>query len=283
MKHMREKVMQCLFFLCACISILSIILICLFLFINGIPAIKKIGAGSFLWGIQWKPLENVFGILPMMIGSIYVTGFAILIGVPLGVLCAVFMVNFCPKPLYKIVKPAVDLLGGIPSIVYGFFGLLVIVPAVREIWGGSGKGILTASILLGIMVLPTIIGVTETSLCAVPRSYYEGALALGATHERSVFFAMLPAAKSGILAGIILGVGRVLGETMAVMMVAGNQAAMPNGITSGVRTMTANIAMEMAYASGLHKDALIATAVVLFLFIFIINLCFSLYSSVEKE
>ena len=276
MKHVGETMMQFLFFLCACISILSVILICLFLFVNGVPAIREIGVGNFLGGRLWKPLENLFGILPMMIGSIYVTGGALLIGVPLGILCAVFMANFCPKPVYKIVKPAVDLLAGIPSIVYGFFGLLVIVPAVREIFGGSGRGILTASVLLGIMVLPTIIGVTETSLCAVPRSYYEGALALGATHERSVFFALLPAAKSGILAGIILGVGRVLGETMAVMMVAGNQTAMPRGITSGVRTMTANIAMEMAYASNLHKDALIATAVVLFLFILIINLCFTL-------
>lgn len=276
MKHVKEKLMQFLFFLCACISIVSVILICLFLFVNGVPAIREIGIVNFLGGRQWKPLENLFGILPMMVGSIYVTGGALLIGVPLGILCAVFMANFCPKPVYKIVKPAVDLLAGIPSIVYGFFGMLVIVPAVRGIFGGSGRGILTASVLLGIMVLPTIIGVTQTSLCAVPRSYYEGALALGATHERSVFFALLPAAKSGILAGIILGVGRVLGETMAVMMIAGNQTAMPQGITSGVRTMTANIAMEMAYASNLHKDALIATAAVLFLFILIINLCFTL-------
>ena len=204
------------------------------------------------------------------------TGGAILVGVPLGILCAVYMTNFCPKPLYRMLKPAINLLAGVPSIVYGFWGLMVIVPIVRQLFGGSGKGILTASLLLGFMVLPTIIGVTETSLCAVPRIYYEGALALGATHERSVFFALLPAAKSGILAGVILGVGRVLGETMAVIMVAGNQAAMPQGITSGVRTMTANIAMEMAYASGLHKDALIATAAVLFLFILIINLCFTL-------
>ncbi len=276
MRQGGEKAAQFLFFLCACISVFSVVLICLFLLINGVPAIKNIGIENFLVGMQWKPLENLFGILPMMLGSIFVTGGAILVGVPLGILCAVYMTNFCPKPLYRMLKPAINLLAGVPSIVYGFWGLMVIVPIVRQLFGGSGKGILTASLLLGFMVLPTIIGVTETSLCAVPRIYYEGALALGATHERSVFFALLPAAKSGILAGVILGVGRVLGETMAVIMVAGNQAAMPQGITSGVRTMTANIAMEMAYASGLHKDALIATAAVLFLFILIINLCFTL-------
>ena len=276
MRQGGEKAAQFLFFLCACISVFSVVLICLFLLINGVPAIKNIGIENFLVGMQWKPLENLFGILPMMLGSIFVTGGAILVGVPLGILCAVYMINFCPKPLYRMLKPAINLLAGVPSIVYGFWGLMVIVPIVRQLFGGSGKGILTASLLLGFMVLPTIIGVTETSLCAVPRIYYEGALALGATHERSVFFALLPAAKSGILAGVILGVGRVLGETMAVIMVAGNQAAMPQGITSGVRTMTANIAMEMAYASGLHKDALIATAAVLFLFILIINLCFTL-------
>lgn len=276
MRQGGEKAAQFLFFLCACISVFSVVLICLFLLINGVPAIKNIGIENFLVGMQWKPLENLFGILPMMLGSIFVTGGAILVGVPLGILCAVYMTNFCPKPLYRMLKPAINLLAGVPSIVYGFWGLMVIVPIVRQLFGGSGKGILTASLLLGFMVLPTIIGVTETSLCAVPRTYYEGALALGATHERSVFFALLPAAKSGILAGVILGVGRVLGETMAVIMVAGNQAAMPQGITSGVRTMTANIAMEMAYASGLHKDALIATAAVLFLFILIINLCFTL-------
>ncbi len=276
MRQGGEKAAQFLFFLCACISVFSVVLICLFLLINGVPAIKNIGIENFLVGMQWKPLENLFGILPMMLGSIFVTGGAILVGVPLGILCAVYMTNFCPKPLYRMLKPAINLLAGVPSIVYGFWGLMVIVPIVRQLFGGSGKGILTASLLLGFMVLPTIIGVTETSLCAVPRTYYEGALALGATHERSVFFALLPAAKSGILAGVILSVGRVLGETMAVIMVAGNQAAMPQGITSGVRTMTANIAMEMAYASGLHKDALIATAAVLFLFILIINLCFTL-------
>ena len=214
----------------------------------------------------------------MILCSIYVTAGAVIIGVPIGILTAVFMSKFCPKPVYKVVKPAIDLLAGIPSVVYGFFGMVVIVPVVSQLFGGSGKSMLTASILLGIMILPTIIGVSESAINAVPSSYYEGSLALGASHERSVFFATLPAAKSGILAGVILGVGRAIGETMAVIMVAGNQARMPKGILQGVRTMTANIVLEMGYATDLHREALIATAVVLFVFILIINLSFSIIS-----
>lgn len=172
-------------------------------------------------------------------------------------------------------KPAAELLAGIPSIVYGFFGLVVIVPLMQNLFGGSGKGMLTASVMLGIMILPTIINVSESALRAVPESYYEGSLALGATHERSVFSAVLPAARSGILAGVILGVGRAIGETMAVAMVAGNQPILPESILSGVRTLTANIVQEMGYATDLHREALIACGVVLFVFILIINLCFS--------
>ena len=212
----------------------------------------------------------------MIIGSIYVTAGAIIVGVPIGIFCAVFMARFCPKGLYKVLKPATELLAGIPSIVYGFFGLVVIVPLMQTTFGGSGKSVLTASVLLGIMILPTIIGVSESAIRAVPATYYEGALALGATHERSIFFALLPAAKSGILAAIILGVGRAIGETMAIIMVAGNQPVIPSGILSGVRTLTANIVMEMGYAAGLHRESLIATAVVLFVFILIINLSFSM-------
>ena len=211
----------------------------------------------------------------MIIGSIYVTAGAIIIGVPMGILCAIFLARFCPDKLYKIVKPAVSLLAGIPSIVYGFFGLVVIVPIMQDLTGTNGKGILTASILLGIMILPTVIGVSESAIRAVPNSYYEGSLALGATHERSVFFAVMPAAKQGILAGVILGVGRAIGETMAVIMVAGNNAVMPKSIFSGVRTLTANIVMEMGYATDLHREALLGTGVVLFVFILIINLSFS--------
>ncbi|MBQ9092216.1 MAG: phosphate ABC transporter permease subunit PstC [Anaerotignum sp.] len=273
---MKESIMKWVFMVAAALSILAVALICVFLFANGIPAIGEIGVFDFLMGQKWKPSNNMYGIFPMIIGSIYVTAGAIIIGVPLGILCAVFLAWFCPKELYKIIKPAVELLAGIPSIVYGFFGLVVLVPIMQTLFGGSGKGVLTASILLGIMILPTIIGVSESSIRAVPQSYYEGSLGLGATHERSVFFAVLPAAKQGILAGVILGVGRAIGETMAVIMVAGNQPVVPGSIFSGVRTMTANIVMEMGYAADLHREALLATAVVLFVFILIINLCFSM-------
>lgn len=271
----RENIMRIVFLAAACISVLAVVLICVFLFASGIPAIKEIGIIDFLFGMSWKPGQNLYGIFPMIIGSIYVTAGAIIVGVPIGLFCAVFMARYCPYSLYRIFKPAIDLLAGIPSIVYGFFGLMVIVPIVQDLFGGSGKSLLTASILLGIMILPTIINVTESSLRAVPAHYYEGSLALGATKERSIFKAEMPAAKMGIFAGIILGIGRAIGETMAVVMVCGNQAIMPQGIASGVRTLTANIVLEMGYASGLHREALIATAVVLFVFILIINLSFA--------
>lgn len=275
MQKVKEGIMHALFLICACVSILAVVLICVYLFSTGIPAMSEIGVTDFLFGTKWKPSSGYYGIFPMIIGSILVTGIAIAIGVPIGILCAVFMSHYCPKKLYAFVKPAINLLAGIPSIVFGFFGLMVIVPIMKDFFGGSGKSLLTAGVLLGIMILPTVIKTTESSLNAVPRSYYEGALALGATHERSVFFASLPAAKSGILAAIILGVGRAIGETMAVILVAGNQTVIPKSIISGVRTMTSNIVMEMGYAGGLHRGALIATGVVLFVFILIINLCFS--------
>lgn len=278
-----EFLMMIVFLIAACVSILAVALICIFLFANGLPAIGKIGAGKFLLGKEWRPGNDLYGIFPMIIGSIYVTAGALIIGVPIGILTAVFMAKFCPKGLYKIMKPAVDLLAGIPSVVYGFFGLVVIVPFVRNNLGGNGQSILTASILLGIMILPTIIGVSESAIRAVPDSYYEGALALGATHERSVFCTILPAAKSGVFAAVILGVGRAIGETMAVIMVAGNQARIPEGIFDGVRTLTANIVMEMGYATDLHREALIATGVVLFVFILIINISFSLVKRRSKE
>ena len=212
----------------------------------------------------------------MIVGSLYVTAGALIIGVPIGVLTAIFMAEFCPKGLYRILKPAFNLMAGIPSVVYGFFGLVVLVPFVRNYIGGRGMSVLTASLLLGLMILPTIISVSEAAIAAVPRSYYEGGLALGASHERSVFKATVPAAKSGIFAGVILGVGRAIGETMAVMMVAGNQTLIPKSLTDGVRTLTTNIVLEMGYATDLHREVLIGTAVVLFVFILIINLSFSL-------
>ena len=275
MQKVKEGIMHALFLICACVSILAVVLICVYLFASGVPAIGEIGVTDFLFGTKWKPSSGYYGIFPMIIGSILVTGIAVVIGVPIGILCAVFMSHYCPKKLYRFVKPAINLLAGIPSIVYGFFGLVVIVPIRKELFGGSGKSLLTAGILLGIMILPTVIKTTESSLNAVPKSYYEGALALGATHERSVFFATLPAARSGILAGVVLGIGRAIGETMAVILVAGNQTVIPKSITSGIRTLTSNIVMEMGYAGGLHREALIATGVVLFVFILIINLCFS--------
>ena len=271
----RENAMRAVFALTACVSIAAVVLICVFLFASGIPTMQTVGLGRFLFGMTWAPGQGLYGIFPMIVASIIVTAGAIVFGVPLGLLCAIFLARFCPKRLYRVLKPAAELLAGIPSIVYGFFGLVVLVPMMQTLFGGSGKGILTASLMLGIMILPTIINVSEAALRAVPDSYYEGSLALGATHERSVFSAVLPAARSGILAGVILGVGRAIGETMAVAMVAGNQPLLPESLTSGVRTLTANIVQEMGYATDLHREVLIACGVVLFVFILIINLCFS--------
>ena len=275
MKKARETFMHILFLIAACTSILAVVLICVFLFSGGVPAMLEIGVFKFLFGTIWKPGNNLYGIFPMIIGSLYVTAGAILFGVPLGLLAAVFLARFCPKTLYRILKPAIELMAGIPSVIYGFFALVVIVPWVKNTFGGRGQSILAAALLLGFMILPTIIEVTEAAIRAVPNSYYEGGLALGASHERSVFFALLPGARSGILAGIVLGIGRAIGETMAVMMIVGNQPRIPGSILEGCRTLTTNIVMEMGYAADLHKEALIATAVVLFVFILIINLSFS--------
>lgn len=272
----KERFFEILFLLAAAFSIFAVVLICVFLFGSGFPAMWKIGLGKFLFGVVWMPSNNVFGIFPMILGSLYVTAGAIILGVPVGLLTAVFLSKFCPKKIHGFLKSSIDLLAGIPSVVYGFFGMMIIVPFVRGTFGGNGSSILTASILLGMMILPTIISVSESALNAVPMSYYEGARALGATHERAVFVVMLPAAKSGILAGIILGIGRAIGETMAVIMVAGNQARIPDSILKGVRTLTANVVIEMGYATDLHREALIATGVVLFVFILIINLAFNL-------
>ncbi len=276
MAKVKEVFMKGVFCVCACFSVFAVALICVFLFANGLPAMREIGLWDFLSGKSWSPSSGVYGILPMILASIYVTAGAILIGVPTGILSAVFLVCFCPKWLYRILKPCVDLLAGIPSIVYGFFGLNVIVPAIRNIFGVSGSSMLAASLILGIMILPTITGVSESAIRAVPQSYYEGSLALGATHERSVFFSVVPAAKSGITAGVVLGVGRAIGETMAIVMVEGNQPIMPSGLLDGLRTMTANIMIEMGYATDLHRGALVATGVVLFVFIMAINLLVSL-------
>ena len=286
--------MHVVFFVCALTSIAAVVLICVFLFANGIPAMKEIGLLNFLTGAKWKPGNDIYGILPMILGSIYITAGAVVIGVPIGLLTAIFMAFYCPKKLYGLLKPCTELLAGIPSIVYGFFGMVIIVPCIRTVaalfgadvsgssilaasilLGCTGVSMLTAAVLLGIMILPTIIGVSEAALRAVPSAYYEGAVAMGARHERAIFTVMLPAAKSGVLAGIVLGIGRAIGETMAVIMVAGNQPRLTGNMLKGIRTMTANIVLEMGYATGLHREALIATGVVLFVFILIINLTFS--------
>nr|MBR4279949.1 phosphate ABC transporter permease subunit PstC [Clostridia bacterium] len=272
----KEGMAKAMFTFTAIVSILAVALICIFLFANGIPGIAKIGAWDFLSGEKWKPGQEVFGILPFILGSVYVTAGALVVGVPAGLMTALFLSRFASKRMAKLLRPAVQLLAGIPSVVYGFFGLVVLVPLVREVFGGTGSSLLTASVLLGMMILPTIITVAESALNAVPAAYYEGALALGATHERSVFHVILPAAKSGVMAGIILGIGRAIGEATAVMMVAGNRTSMPKGLLKGIRTLTSNIVIEMGYAADLHREALIATAVVLFVFILLINVLTSI-------
>lgn len=276
MKLNKENGMKLVFFLAALSSVLAVALICIFLFAGGLPAMAKIRFGDFIFGRKWKPGNNIFGIFPMIMGSVCVTGVSLAIGVPVGLFTSVFMAAYCPKKIYRVCQAAINLMAGIPSIVYGFFGLVLIVPLMNSLTGKDGSTMLTASIVLAIMILPTIIAQAETSLRSVPDSYYEGSLALGATKERSLFFVVLPAAKSGVIAGIVLGIGRAIGETMAVVMVAGNQPRMPAGLFKGLRTMTANIVLEMGYAADLHREALIATGVVLFVFILIINLAVSM-------
>ena len=271
----KEGLFKFLFGAAALFSVLAVAVISLFLFASAFPTINEIGPFKFLFGMTWKPSNDIYGIFPMIVGSLYVTALPILIGVPLGLFTALYMTYFAPKKLYRIMKPAVELLAGIPSIVYGFFGLMVLVPLFRSIFG-NGKSIITASVLLSFMILPTIITVSESSLRALDKSLLEGALALGDAKERAVFRVMVPSASSGILSSVILGIGRSIGETMAVVMVAGNQPRIPGSLLDGVRTMTANIVLEMGYATDLHREALIATGAVLFVFVLILNLSFSL-------
>lgn len=272
---LNEKAMRWVFMAAACVCVAAVLLICVYLFITGIPFFQEYNIFDFLSGTTWKPLQNIFGILPMIVGSIYVTAGAILLGGPIGILGGVFMARFCSRGIMRFLEPMIALMAGIPSVVYGFFGIRTLVPFVREVFGGYGFSILTASILLAIMILPTIIQLTYSSVKAVPENYFEGSLALGATEERSVFRAVLPAAKSGIMAAVVLGIGRAIGETMAVVMVVGNQARMTTNILKGIRTLTSNIVTEMGYAADLHRESLIATGVVLFVFILMINLLFS--------
>lgn len=277
---LKEGAARVVFALAAALSILAVGLICVFLFANGVPAMVEIGIPDFLLGTTWRPANDIYGIFPMIIGSIYVTAGALIFGVPAGLLTAIFLSRFASAKVAAFLKPGVELLAGIPSVVYGFFGLMIIVPFIRLNAPGNGLSLLAASILLGIMILPTVITVAKNALDAVPQSYYEGALALGATHERSVLLVLVPAAISGIMAGVVLGIGRAIGETMAVVMVAGNQPIIPASIFDGVRTMTANIVLEMGYAADLHRGALIATGVVLFVFILLIS---TLFNAMKKR
>lgn len=275
-KKIREGIVSVAFLISALVSVAAVILISIFIFANGFSAIGKIGFVDFIFGQTWKPANNQFGIFPMIIGSIYVTLGAVLIGAPIGVMTAIYLAEYCPKKFYSIFSGLVNLMAGIPSVLYGFFGLVVLVPLIRNNLDSQGMSLLAASVLLGIMILPTIVAISQASLKAVDSVYYEGSLALGATHERSIFAVKLRAARSGIFSAVILGVGRAIGETMAVIMVAGNQAIIPKSVLDGVRTMTGNIVIEMGYATDLHRQALLATAAVLFVFILIVNLTFSL-------
>ena len=260
------------------VSVLAVIT--LFIFREGTPVMVKYGLGKFLLGMDWYPTEKSFGLLPMIVGSLAVTAGALIISIPFGLACAVFLTEFSPKVVRKIVKPMIELLAGIPSVVYGFIGVIILVPFIRETLGGPGLSVLASSIVLGIMVLPTIISISIDSLEAVPRAYREGSIALGATRWQTTRMVMIPAAKSGIIASIILGMGRAIGETMAVIMVAGNAVKIPHSPLDSVRTLTANIALEMGYATGLHRQALFATGVVLFVVIMILN---GLAGSVVKQ
>ena len=282
MKKYSEKIMHVVFLLAACASILAVILICAFLFVNGIPTIGKIGLGNFVLGKIWMPKSGISGIFPMIIGSIYVTAGAILVGVPVGILAAIYMAKFCNEKVYKIVKPAVDLLAGIPSVVYGLLGILIVNPMMYKlelmIYHGSkthqftgGANLLSAIIVLAIMILPTLINISETALKAVPDDYRKSSLALGASKMQTIFKVVVPSAKSGIMSAIVLGVGRAIGEAMAILLVAGNAVSLPLPFNS-VRFLTTAIVSEMGYASGTHRQVLFTIGLVLFIFIMVINL-----------
>ena len=283
-KTILNKSTTALFFLSAAFSVLSLIVIGLYIFYAGFPALREVGLFQFLFGMEWQPRADVYGIGPMILASIYATLGAIVIGVPIGILTAVFLAEVAPPWLCKIVRPGIELLAGIPSVVYGFFGLVVIVPLIDKFFGGGGNSLLAAIIILGIMILPTIVNISETAIRAVPISYKEGSYALGTSHISTIFRVILPAAKSGVFTSIVLGIGRAIGETMAVILVAGNSPLIPGSLLSRVRTMTANIALEMGYASGLHQNALFATGIILFVFIMLLNVVMTLINSrVEQE
>lgn len=279
----QEKLNEKLYLISALISIALIFSITLFIFIKGVPAIKEIGIKNFILGTSWKPGDGQYGILPMIVGSIYVTIGACLVGVPIGLFTAIYLSEMANKKTADFLRKVVELLAGIPSVVFGFFGLVSIVPLIDKFFGGGGNSLFASSIILGIMILPTIISISEASIRAVPKEYKEGSLALGSTHIDSIFKVMLPSAKSGILASIVLALGRAIGETMAVILVSGNTPLIPHSIFDRVRTLTSNIAIEMGYAYGLHQGALFATGVILFVFIMIINGVFLVFNRKAGE
>lgn len=252
-------------------ALASLVLIAAFILKEGVPFMVRTGLGNFLFSSEWRPQENLFGIYPMIVASFCVTLGAMLVGAPLGISGAIFLNEFVPQPVTRVIKPAIELLAGIPSVVYGFIGVMVVAPLIRAHLGGPGLSVLCASLILGIMVLPTIMSISIDAIGTVPKSYREGALALGATRWQSVYMVTLKAARSGIVAAVILGMGRAIGETMAVIMVAGNTVRIPHAATDSVRTLTANIALEMGYATGVHRQALFATGVVLLVMIMTLN------------
>lgn len=276
MKLVGEKGVRCILLGVAMSAIASLLVIAVFIFHEGLPFILRVGPREFLLASEWDPQRGKFGIYPMIVASLWVTLGAMLVGAPLGVAGAVFLNEFCPRPVTRIVKPTIELLAGIPSVVFGFIGVMVLAPLIRTYLGGPGLSVLTAAIILGIMILPTIISISTDALAAVPNSYREGALALGATRWQSVHMVVLKAARTGIVASIILGMGRAVGETMAVIMVAGNAVKVPHSVLDSTRTLTANIALEMGYATGEHRQALFATGVVLFVAIMVLNTLASL-------
>jgi phosphate ABC transporter permease protein PstC len=266
-----EKLIRLVLLLVAFSAVSILLVITIFIFGEGTPVMFRYGLQKFLFGLDWFPLEKSYGLLPMIIGSLFVTAGALVIGVPFGLACAIVLTEFSSKRLRRILKPIIELLAGIPSVVYGFMGVVILVPFIRDNLGGPGLSVLAASIILGIMILPTIISISIDSLEAVPRSYREGSIALGATRWQTTRMVMFPAAKSGIIASIILGMGRAIGETMAVIMIAGNAATIPRSLLDPVRTLTSNIALEMGYAAGEHREALFATGVILFIIIMALN------------
>ena len=268
-----DNVMKYIFFICSIFAVIVVFSICIFIFIYSFPLFREVGFLEFVFGTNWQPSNNKFGIFPMIVGSLYVTILSTLIGGGFGLFTAIYISMFCPKKLKIVLSQIIDLLAGIPSIVYGFFGMIVLVPFLKNISpNGVGEGVLASSIILGIMILPTITSISRYNLEAVYKYYYDGAVALGSTHSQAIFGVIVKAAKSGIFSAMVLGMGRAIGETMAVMMIAGNAPFIPKDLFSYFRTMTINIALEMGYAAGIHRSSLIATAFVLLLFILLLNI-----------